>query len=292
MTTTEYSGAVAKLLTIGVPENTHLADKWPNYPQDYGLTEADIPELIRLATDKDLYFAETEEEYPEDYQWGTIHAIRALGQLKAVQAVTEFIEVLKWEDDYILETVPSAFGLIGQPAIAPLAKVIRDWGSKEYDYSAAQKVDALEKIAINHPETRDEVIEILLDRLNTPEKNDDSLNGFLISSLTNLKAEKALPAIEKAFQQDLVDTIILRWHTVQYEFGLITKEEHDQTEKDFRAAQRAMFNAERGAATTSDYDHAPFRGNNLNPSGKKQKEKTKAKRKMAKASQKKNRKRK
>jgi hypothetical protein len=292
VTTREYSGAVAKLLTIGVPTSTYDAAKWPNLPQEYGLTEADISELIRLATDKDLFYAETEEEYPEDYQWGAINAIQALGQLKAAQAVAPFMEILKWEDDYTLETLPPAFGLIGQPAIAPLARALREWYSKKYDSTAATTVDALEKIATNYPETRDEVIEVLLDRLNTPEKNDDSLNGFLIASLTDLKAEKALPAIERAFKQDLVATMILRWHSVQYEFGLISKEEHDKTEEEFRAAQRAMFNAEREPATATDNDYDPFRGSNLNPSGKKQKEKAKAKRKMAKASQKKNRKRK
>jgi hypothetical protein len=132
----------------------------------------------------------------------------------------------------------------------------------------------------------------LLDRLNTPEKNDESLNGFLIGSLTDLKAEKALPAIERAFKQDLTDTMIIPWHSVQFEFGLITKEEYDRTDQEYRAAHRAIFSTERGPAPARDNDYDPFRGSNLNPSIKKQKEKAKAKRKMAKASQKKNRKRK
>jgi HEAT repeat protein len=145
MTTREYNGAVAKLLTIGMVENAYEADKWPNYPQDYGVNEADIPELIRLATDKDLYYEATEEEYPEEYQWGIIHAVRALGQLKASEAVEPLMQLLKRDedDDYMLETLPPTFGLIGQPAIAPLATALRKWYSKEYDFTAAPVVDAL-----------------------------------------------------------------------------------------------------------------------------------------------------
>ncbi len=151
-------------------------------------------------------------------------------------------------------------------------------------------VEALEQIATNYPQTREKVIDVLLERLHTPDKNHASLNGFLIASLTDLKAEKALPAIEEAFKQGLVDAMIIRWHTVQYELGQITIEEHDQTEKEFRVVQRSKFIAEQGRGDA--YDYVPLRGRNVSTTTNKTKEKAKAKRKMAKASQKKNRKRK
>lgn len=283
MERTEYSGAVKKLLEIGIPENMTEADQWPNYQTEYGISRADILELIRLATDKDFYLENAKEVYPESYFGGPIHALRVLGQLKAAQAIESLLEILKsseWDDDATLETLPSVFGLIGPEALPFLNRALQVWYGKKYDHTAGTTIEAIEKIAANHPEARDAVIEILLDRLQTPEKNDDSLNGFLIASLTNLKAEKALPVIEKAFKRGLVDTMIIRWHTVQYELGLINKEEHDKTEKEFSAAQRAKFIAEREEIGLPYPD--PSSGGNINPSLKKQKEKTKAKRKWLK----------
>jgi hypothetical protein len=219
--------------------------------------------------------------------------MRALGQLKATRAIEPLLGVLKasqWDDDSTLETLPYVFGLLGPEAIPFLKHALKEWYTQEYEPTASVTVEALEKIATNYAEAREEVVDILLQRLQTPEKNDESLNGFLINSLAELKAEKALPAIEAAFKQDLVDTMITRWHTVQHQLGLITQEEHDQAEEEARAAQRARVFAERSSADSNDYD--PFRGKNVSPSANKQKEKAKAKRKMAKASQKKNRKRK
>jgi hypothetical protein len=76
----EYTGAVAELLKIGLPQAAVGPDKWIDYQKEYGLGQADIDELIRLVTDADLYFEETEEDYPEEAMWAGVHAWRALGQ--------------------------------------------------------------------------------------------------------------------------------------------------------------------------------------------------------------------
>ena len=82
MSTPEYTSPVNKLLTIGKPESVK-PDKWPNY-LELGLTLEDIPELIRMATDRKLRDLEEEEYEDEDTDfWAPIHAIRALGQLHA-----------------------------------------------------------------------------------------------------------------------------------------------------------------------------------------------------------------
>ncbi len=106
MERTPYSGAVGKLLEIGFPENMVEPEKWPDYQKEYGVSEADIPELIRLATDEKLYFEQTEERHPENFYFGTLHGLRALGQLKATQAIEPLMVAMKWEDDYVLETLP------------------------------------------------------------------------------------------------------------------------------------------------------------------------------------------
>lgn len=283
----EYTGAVAKLLKIGLPQEAVGPDTWIDYQKEYGLNQADIDELIRLATDKDLYYQETEEDYPDEAMWAGVHAWRALGQLRAVQAAEPLLNALKWgDDDYLLNDFPKIFGLMGPGVIPPLTRAMQE-NNSDYSVTANTAVDALEKVAKNYPEARDEVIGIMLEQLKLFDKNDRALNGFLINSLTNLKAEQALPLIEEAFNQDKVDDSILRWHSVQYEFGLIDKEEHDRLEEEFRAAHRSLINSRLLSG-----DRSPFGSTNTSPSTKKHKEKAKAKRKMAKASQKKNRKRK
>ena len=93
----EYSGAVAKLLKIGLPQEAVGPDKWIDYQKEYGLGQPDIDELIRLVSDKELYYEETEEGYPEEAMWAGVHASRALGQLRAVQAAEPLLEVLNGE---------------------------------------------------------------------------------------------------------------------------------------------------------------------------------------------------
>lgn len=283
----EYSGAVAKLLKIGLPQEAIGPDKWIDYQKEYGLGQSDIDELIRLVSDQDLYYEETEEGYPEEAMWAGVHASRALGQLRAVQAVDPLFKVLKWgDDDYLLNDAPHIFGLIGPEAIPSLTQEMQE-NNSDYSVTANTAVDALEKVAKNYPEARDEVIGIMLEQFKLFDKNGPALNGFLVNSLTNLKAEQALTLIEEAFNQDKVDDSIIRWHSVQYEFGLISKEEHDRVEEEFRAAHRGSLTAGLQPGVRSLFGRS-----NTSPSSKKQKEKAKTKRKIAKASQKKNRKRK
>jgi hypothetical protein len=283
----DYTGGVAKLLTIDVPQLKGGIDQWIDYQQDYGLNQTDIPELIRLATDKELSFEETEEEYPIAAMWGPMHARRALAQLKAAQAIEPLVKTLEWdEDDYSLEDFPKVFGLFGPEAIPALTRALQE-SNGSFSARTTTLIESLQQLAKIYPETLDTVGQALIEQLRLFNKNEPDLNGFLVNSLTNLKVEHALPLIEEVFKADKVDASIIRWHSVQYEFGLIDKAEHDRLEEEFRAALRASRKSE--SLLSSD---APFSGSNLNPPAKKQKEKAKAKRKIAKASQKKNRKRK
>jgi hypothetical protein len=283
----KYTGAVAKLLKIGLPQEAIGPDKWIDYQKEYGLGQTDIDELIGLVTDRDLYYQEIEEGYPEEAMWAGVHASRALGQLRAVKAAEPLLEVLKWEeDDYLLNDAPHIFGLIGPGAIPSLTRAMQV-NNTDYSVTANTAVDALEKVAKNYPEARDEVIGIMLEQFKLFDKNGSALNGFLVNSLTNLKAEQALSLIEEAFKQDKVDNSIIRWHSVKYEFGLIGKEEHDRVEEEFRAAHRGRL-----TAGLQNGDRNPSGSINTSPSSKKEKGKAKTRRKIAKASQKKNRKRK
>jgi hypothetical protein len=81
-----YSGAVAQLLTLGSDLPIPVTD-WADYAA-LGITSSDIPDLIQMATDANLYTSE--QTAPEG--WATVHAWRALAQFKAGEAVEPLLQ--------------------------------------------------------------------------------------------------------------------------------------------------------------------------------------------------------
>jgi hypothetical protein len=198
----QYSEPVSKLLTCGpVP--------WHSEPLDYrelGVSEEDIPELIRMSADKDLYWAESES----DEVWAPIHAWRALGQLRAAEAVPTLLEQIalidKDSDCWPGEELPGVFGEIGEPAIEGLKRYL---GDKEKSLEVRMVVtEALAKVGINNPETRGTCVAILETELAQFSKNEPEINGFHVSALLDLHAVEALPTIEVAYQKGCVDLAV------------------------------------------------------------------------------------
>src|SRR5437763_1053966 len=95
MPDTRYLPPVDKLLTYGAIALTEPA--WPDYVGELGLGPAQVPDLIRMATDHDLRF----EEVPGDdiAFWGPVHAWRALGQLRALEAAAPLVVAFNDPDD-------------------------------------------------------------------------------------------------------------------------------------------------------------------------------------------------
>ena len=108
---TNYSPTVAQLLTFGDCRNFA---EWPNY-QELGIGPEHIPELIRMATDKQLNWADAESVEV----WAPIHAWRALGQLKAEAAIERLLPLFHEQEDsdWVGEEMPHVFKLIGPVAI-------------------------------------------------------------------------------------------------------------------------------------------------------------------------------
>src|SRR5579864_2999502 len=127
MNTTTYTSPVDKLLTLGEAEFV-LPEKWPDY-LELGLGPEHIPELIRMATDRELRNIEAEEDEEEDPEfWAPIHAIRALGQLHAEAAIEPLVQLLTVQagDEWMQEELRFVFGLIGPAAIPALAAYLAD----------------------------------------------------------------------------------------------------------------------------------------------------------------------
>lgn len=211
-----YDEPVVQLLTLG---DVRGRDAWRDY-RALGLTQEHVPELIRMAVDEALYFADSES----DEVWASIHAWRALAQLRAEAAIEPLIEILyrvdMYEDDWVDEELPEVLGMIGPAAIFPLAKyVVSDTYGRWARLAAAH---AILEIAERHPEVRGECVAALRAALARYRANAPEFNGFIISYLIGLDAVEVAPLMERAFNAGAVDLVIVgNWEDVQIELGLI-----------------------------------------------------------------------
>ncbi len=222
---TTYTSPVDKLLTLGKPETT-TPDSWPNY-LELGLGPQHIPELISMATDPVFRSLEAEKESEEDDPdyWAPLHAIRTLGQLHAETAVEPLVNLLDVleDDEWMLEELPSVYGMIGPTAIPALSAYLSD--ASHDVYSRAYASNGFIAIAKRYPESREECIAAISKQLEAFEENDYELNAFIIGDLASMQATETLPLIERAFKADRVDEFVIDLDYVLEELGLKEREE-------------------------------------------------------------------
>lgn len=220
MKTHEYKPPVDLLLACG--EKDARLRTWPDY-LELGFTAEHIPELIRMATDEDLFWADSESMEI----WAPIHAWRTLGQLRAEAAIEPLLQLFEWDADWISEELPLVFAMIGPTAIPALSRYLAQKHKRADDpFPRIYAIDGLVKITEEHPETQKECITIISKQLEKYTNQDVTLNAFLISALISLKALETLPLIEKAFVASRVDlTVVGDWEDIQVEFGLKAERE-------------------------------------------------------------------
>ncbi len=207
-----YTSPVQDLLEMGRPR----LRVWPQYTGGH-LCEEHVPELIELATDRQLLDGAAEE--PRVY--GPIHAWRALAQLGSEQAIGPLVGVLAEceENDWAGEELPLVFEKLGVQAVPHLIEYLRNAGNGVYARAAAGA--GLTRIAAREKSARKEVVEALSGTLEEFQENRSDLNGLLISNLLDLKAAEAASIIEAAYVANRVDLWINGdWEDVQVELGL------------------------------------------------------------------------
>jgi hypothetical protein len=216
MTNFDYPEPVSKLLTLG---DCREMRQWPDYLA-LGISPEHIPDLIRMVQDEKLNQAD-----PQSLDvWAPVHAWRALGQLRAEMAIEPLIGLLEQIDedyeDWIVDELPRVFGLIGMAALPSLADLL----VAPHDGMWAQTTAALAlaEIGKRHPEARDDCVTALTQGLESFASQDPGLNGFLISSLVDLKAVEAASLMEKAYAAGSVDIAIVGdWEDAQIQLGLL-----------------------------------------------------------------------
>lgn len=213
-----YNPPVSQLLTIG---DARKMRQWPNYPQTYGLTQAHVPDLVRMIQDEELHWAYSDTREV----WAPIHAWRALGQLRAETAVSAIIDTFPMIDDedatdWQQSEYPRVLAMIGPAAIAPLQAYLAD--PRHGLWSRITAVDAFEKIGKQHPDTQEEIVAILTEQLKRYGRQDPILNSFIISALSEFKAIEAKEIMAAAFKAGRVDLSVEGdWEEVQIKMGLL-----------------------------------------------------------------------
>ncbi|NES82872.1 MAG: DUF1186 domain-containing protein [Moorea sp. SIO2B7] len=219
MSISDYQFPVSELLNYGECSNY---EEWRNYVQELNFEEQHIPELIRMATDEELNQADSDSKEV----WSPLHAWRALGQLKAMEALEPLLGLLnKSEDDDCISGDFAKFcSLIGLESI-PLLKIFLADSSNNL-YARVDVAEALTTLSQNYPETRESNIAAITQELKKYRDNDPSFNSLLIDFLVDLQAVEEINLIEEVFKANQVDTSWGEdWEDIQVEFGIKTRDE-------------------------------------------------------------------
>lgn len=216
----DFSAPVLALTTLG--EKAARNNIWPNYTK-LGIASEHIPELIHIIERVGEFWPdESTNNEPEVY--APIHAWRVLAQFKVEQAIPALFDLVLWNEennvDWIMEEIPEVMGMIGPACIPPIHTYLIS-PDKEI-WSSVTLAHCLAEIGARHPESRTTCMEALQASLEQYKSNDETVNGFLISFLVDLKAVEAAPLVKRAYQADKVDISVLGdFEDFQIEIGLL-----------------------------------------------------------------------
>ena len=212
-----YRPPVASLLDL--PADDYSDDD----PCDYaalGLTREDLPELMHLAGNPEWHSA------TGDAPLHAVRAITALGGAEAPGMQLQLLRLASAEDrgDWLCEEVKAQLFRCGPEAVGPLADFAAD--EREEKWARVGAVEALQRVALSHPECRSLCVERLTAQLAQYSVQTPELNSFLVTALTALGAKEAAPLMERAFAAGRVDeTINGDWEDAQVELGLKLRRE-------------------------------------------------------------------
>lgn len=150
-TPSSFTSPLDRLFTFGDAEFGFRNEK-PDYVGQLRLTQDHVPGLIEI-----VRMWEKEDGLPEgDAGAAPIHAWRALGQLRAIEAVEPLLAMQnrldEERDDWYLGEFAEVFGLIGPAAIHALAAYLADDINGEFPRISA--ADGLFQIAKKRPIAR------------------------------------------------------------------------------------------------------------------------------------------
>jgi hypothetical protein len=206
-----YSASIARLRTVGDALQLPGAEE---RVAALGFTQDDVPELVRMTRDRALNTARGDS----DDVWAPIHALTALKHLDVGDLAGELVPLFDVDSEWFNEELPELLGKAGQPALEPLRAYVQD--RSRWHYGRWNATQAVAQVGKQHPELREQAVQILSDALEHAAEDDPETNGFLVTELVHLKAVEALPIIRRAFELDVVDESIMGdWSQVLKDLG-------------------------------------------------------------------------
>src|SRR5689334_237893 len=115
---TPYAPPVDALIALGEPRKPGIAER----REALGLQQEHLPELLRMARDRDLYTANGDT----DQVWAPLHAFYALSELDVSAVVSELILLFDLDDDWLDTALPELMGKIGALALEPIRAYLAD----------------------------------------------------------------------------------------------------------------------------------------------------------------------
>jgi hypothetical protein len=165
-------------------------------------------------------------DYHESYDpievWIPLHAWRALAQLGDVSMIQPFAELLSEleDDDRITDDAGRVVETLGSATLSRWFEILDMFEANGKTLCANPLVDGISDIGKKHLEARRYVTDEFSRRLEQHAKFDEGYNGYLILSLLELLAKKALHAIAAAFADNTVDGLVVNWESVIEAFQL------------------------------------------------------------------------
>lgn len=214
-----YLPPVDALLTLGRPEGIGRA-KWRR-SVIAGMTLDHVPELIRLLEDPEF----NDESVDDDRFYAPIHAWRAIGFFRAIDAIDPLIRCLdrrsKWKDfdDWGIAEIPGILLAMGAQSLPSLMKSVGD--STLDETCRAVIAETMASFARKHPAHRDTVVAAITEVAEQFEDNSEETNTGLVVALLELKVVEAAPLLRRIFHADAVNTeIVGDWSDVRKELSL------------------------------------------------------------------------
>lgn len=214
-----YSGPVAELLGLGAPPTFQETEAWLDYTA-MGIGERDIPDLIALATDPVLHWADW--DHPRN--WGPLHAWRALSQLRATEAVRPLVQLVRDypHNDWVTQDLNQVFARMGPESLPPLKKILAN--PSRTDEERETVAEAIGRLGQRHPEARAACKEVVRDRLGDFARQSEDLNAFLVAAMIDLGAAEDIELIRRAYRAGAVDNMLCGdIEEVEIELGLRTE---------------------------------------------------------------------
>jgi hypothetical protein len=158
-----------------------------------------------------------------DAVWAPLHAWRALGQIRATEAIEPLLRLTETytDDDWLAYELPIVFAMIGAETLPHLQSFLAD-SSRELGARLIMPT-ALRRLGETDADVGERCRAVLRDQLAGHADQSPELNGFVISALIDLEARDDIDLIREAFAAGTVDLSVAGdIEDVEVEFGVQT----------------------------------------------------------------------